>query len=270
MSKDKFADLLNGDLDGTLTEREREALERLAANDESLRYLRTELHGVSRLCSEMEEVDPPPGLRSAVRRAIQERTAPAAHSFEKTPQSSWFGDILARLIPVRREIRLAYVVLGGIALAGVILALVMSRVQQGTLNQEEVLGTMMLSHSAESAWKSIPFTSPAVQGRIATQRSTTLDGVLIDLHYLGTGKGQLHIDLGTREIRTMSPPADARAIVQVRPGQVILEGYRMGELRLVLNRPETGAGPVRIVLRDGEVPVMKLNLFDDAPASPGQ
>jgi hypothetical protein len=151
----------------------------------------------------------------------------------------------------------------------VILALVMSRIQQGTLNQEEAVGTMMLNHGAES-WKSIPITSPAVQGRIATQRSTTLDGVLIDLYYLGTGKGQLHIDLGTREIRKMSRPADAQAIVQVRPGQVILEGDRMGELRLVLNRPETGAGPVRIVLRDGEVPVMQLNLFEETPASPGQ
>lgn len=261
MSKDKFADLLNGDLDGTLTEREREALERLTAKDESLRSLRTELHGVSRLCSEMKEVDPPPGLRSAVRRAVQERTPRT-----KSPR---FGDFLARLTPVRREIRLAYAVLGGIALAGVILALVMSRIQQGTLNQEEAVGTMMLNHGAES-WKSIPITSPAVQGRIATQRSTTLDGVLIDLYYLGTGKGQLHIDLGTREIRKMSRPADAQAIVQVRPGQVILEGDRMGELRLVLNRPETGAGPVRIVLRDGEVPVMQLNLFEETPASPGQ
>ena len=272
MNKDIVTELLNKELDGILTAAERQTLDDLLAGDENVRTLRRDLQGMAHLCAESQPIDPPATLRPAVRRAIEAiQKAPARPAH---PASGDRGvlELFSRLFAPRPQVRVAYAFLGGIIFGGLILALVMNLIQRGTVREDEVLGSMVTTDRAESAWITIPVSTPLVQGKISTQRSGTAEGVQIDLAYQGSGLLLLRLDIGTRTVEMLrqSPiqPEDAiqthEALprVEMQTGQILVHGNRIRDLRLVFRHVTPDAEPMSLELFEGETSLYRKQIVE--------
>lgn len=272
MDRESITDLLNKELDGVLTATERQKLDELLAGDEGARTLRRDLQSMARLCADSQAVDPPATLRPAVRRAIEgiqhapARSAGAASGLRRLPE------FFSRLLAPRPQMRLAYAFLGGIVFGGLILALLMSLIQRGTVREEDVLGSMVATGPAQPAWTTIPVSAPLVQGKISTQRSGMLEGVQVDLGYRGSGAFRLQLGIGTRAVQALRQadprPEDGAAVhealpgVEIQPGQIVVHGNRIKDLRLVFRHVTPDAGPMFIELFEGETSLYRKQIVE--------
>ncbi|MBP1655695.1 MAG: hypothetical protein H6Q31_296 [Bacteroidetes bacterium] len=272
MDKDIVTELLNKELDGILTAADRQTLDDLLAADENVRTLRRDLQGITHLCAESQPVDPPATLRPAVRREIETIQNAPARTAHPASGARGILEFFSRLFAPRPQARLAYAFLGGIVFGGLILALVMNLIQRGTVREDEVLGSMVTADPAESAWTTIPVSTPLVHGKISTQRSGTTEGVQIDLAYQGSGLLRLRLDIGTRTVEMLrqAPPQPEDAVqshgalprVEIQDGQILVHGNQIRDLRLVFRHAAPDARPISIELFEGEAPLYKSHLFE--------
>jgi len=262
MSTNKTTELLNREIDGVLTERERRTLDSLLAKDNDARALREDLHGLLRLCSESRPAEPPPGLRHAVRRAIE-----AQQTLQRQPRR--IQETLTRVFFPLRDLRLVYAFVGGIALGGVSLALVLSAVQRSTISEQDVAGSMITRHADEKLWKTHDIVTSAAKGRIETLSEGTLDAMTVQLDCSTPLEARLQIDIGPRTVRFMSRPDHAQTTVELIPGKVIVRGNPINDLRLVFSRPASMKEPVHVTFSENSVSVYEHDLFDGGESPPG-
>ncbi len=260
MSTSKTTELLNREIDGVLTERERRTLDTLLAKDDDARALREDLHGLLRLYSESRPAEPPPGLRPAVRRAIE-----AQQTIQRQPRR--IQETLARVVFPLRDLRLVYAFVGGIALGGVSLALVLSAVQRSTISEQDVAGSMIARHADQNLWKTHAILTSAAKGSIETLSEGTLDAMTVQLDCSTPLEARLQIDIGSRTVRFMSRPGYAQTTLELLPGKVIVRGNQVKDLRLVFSRPASNTEPVRLTFFENGVSVYEHDLFDGGGAA---
>jgi hypothetical protein len=250
----KINELLNKEIDGVLTERERLKLESLLATDPDGRTLRGDLQALVQRCAESNRVEPPPTLQPAVRRAIEALHAPARRPRRVTePLFHFFSPL--------RDLRLVYAFLGGIALGAVSLALVMSSVQRNAINDQDALGSMILRNSDESVWTPHLIVTPSARGKIEVFNEKTLEAMVVQLNSRSPSEARLEIRFGERTVRFISQPENAHATMELRPGELVVRGNQVSELRLVFERPPSVEQPVEVSLFEGDTPTYKQNLF---------
>jgi len=282
MNRETVTELLNKELDGLLTPAERNQLDALLAVDEDARILRRDLRTMSGLCAEVRPVEPPPGLRPAVRRAIE--AGQHATVRPKRAASGILGlpDFLGWLLPQRSSPRLAYAFWGGLilgGLCGLVLTLMFIRGQRSPISEEEVLGSMMTGDRMEPAWTTISVSAPLVEGTMATRHSGPHEGLEIDLAYKGSGRLRLELGIGTRTVRMLSqlkedqprtagPVQDAPATVEIQGGRLVVQGNRIADFRVLLDRPPTATEPVSVELFENATSLYKTLLFEDRGSDP--
>jgi hypothetical protein len=272
MNRESTTELLNKELDGVLTAAERQRLDTLLGVDEDARTLRRDLQSMAHLCAESQAVEPPATLRPGVRRAIEAIRNVPARPVRTASRARTILEYFSRQLAPRPQMRVAYAFLGGIVLGGLILALVMSLVQRGTISENEVLGSMVATDPAQPPWTTIPVSTPLVQGKISTQRSGTLEGVQIDLGYQGSGAFRLQLGIGTRAIQMLRQadprPEDAAAVhgtlprVEMQTGQIIVHGNQIKDLRLVFRHATPDAEPMSLELFEGETSLYRKQIVE--------
>ncbi len=256
MSNRKLRELLNREIDGILTEREKRALDSLLAKDEDARALRADLHSLLRLCTESPLAEPPPTLRPAIRRAIE-----VQQTTKQQPRR--IKESLDRVLFPLRDLRLVYAFVGGIALGGVSLALVLSSVQPSDMSEQDVAGSLFARNADETLWTTHAIVTSAAKGRIATFNEGTLEAMAVQLDCARPVDARFQIDIGSRTVRFMSRPEFAQTTLEFIPGRVIVRGNQINDLRIVLGPPASHKEePVRVTLFENGVSVYEHDLFE--------
>jgi hypothetical protein len=192
--------MINEEVDGTNTPEESENLRQILAQNPEAQKLLVDLKKLERNFSSIPSVKPPTNLKRTVMRSIHERQLPASVSTHKFRLADF-------LFPVRSLPRLGFAFSGGV-LAGIALVVVyFAVVSHPSIDDRDATGTILGSSESLQTAVDEPITGDGIEGRVATQYSSTLCVLNVNL--------------------TMRPDLVARFVYN--PGDAKLKGVALGD-----------------------------------------
>lgn len=239
MIEETFRELVHEEIDGTTTPKESARLrEHLAAHPEARAYYQ-EAERLSRILGTVEMIEPPPGLKEAVLRAVMPPARLAA-----SPREAWWAPWI-RPLQMRSGLRPLYAFAGGAAVASVVFALV-SGMPPGTLDPAAVTGTLLkdTASSAEVEIDRLAIDAAGVTGS-ATMRSGG-GAIVADIHLRSPG--------GVEVVLGFDPAAFAGiAFAQGRPGELPARANPENDLRASREAAPGALEAAQEVLGGGEL-----------------
>lgn len=260
MIEKKILELLNRELDGPLTQEDRQTLDALVQTRDEVRKLRHDLHAMAGLCRHSLHVDPPPTILPGVRRRIEESRQPVRST---NRLMDWFIRLVTPALPLRP----AYVLLTGIALGAVGLAVTLALLQDPTVRETEVVGSMVSRDIPWGGWTTHAVTAGSSHGLVATRVEGSGERVLVRIASDGSEPVDVRFELGARTVRQVIQPDSAETVVEVFPGTVRMKGREIRDVQLVLSRAVHVDDPVRISILQGGELVSRLTLSGPGAAA---
>lgn len=174
MVNDKIIDLIHRDLDGTISDSDREALQKHLKADEEARRMHADLAQMHRTLADMPRVEPPPAIRDHVLRQIGPRWKSVRQASPRRGLSEVFGSIIERF---RVQPAIPFAV--GIVAGALLLIPIAGQIGDGNgITGSQVAGTIIWD-GPEPELESVgtrEFNTGAVRGTLSTSRT---DGAVV-------------------------------------------------------------------------------------------
>jgi hypothetical protein len=167
--------LINGEVDGTNSTEESEALRRTLAQDPEAQKLLSDLKKLERSLHSIPSVEPPQGLKSSVMRHISARRVSSRPSEHRS-------GLIDFLFPARSLPRLGFAFSGGV-LAGIALVVLYFSVvsHPSSIDDRDASGTILGSSEAFQTAGDEAIAADGVQGKVVSEFSNTLSVLRVNL-----------------------------------------------------------------------------------------
>jgi len=255
MDEKSVADLIQRDLDGTLSPEEKLRLEREIATNPQIRRMHTELRAVKDALSQIADVNPPPTLKPSILREIQRRRAPV-----RTPQS-----ILARLLePFRLKpaIRYAVAVAGGIMVGIIGFAVLSTLPSSSSLDNNDIIGTLSLGGSLKEVTPGpqLDIAGEGIQGAVRTE--STKDFRVIHCELTADHPSEVTITFDPSKSSVVAAKNDLTrgTSILARDGEVRLAGDRGIRSTVLFSAPAGGVVSLHVSVTWGGAAVVERDL----------
>lgn len=232
-------EMINQEVDGTLSPRDSEKLKSILAKSPEARQTFDALKDLSAMLRGVSPVDPPSSLKSRILHSLpQPSRRPAAQSYPL------FAMIQA--LAASSRVRYAYTFIGG-AVAGILLFALLNG---SPSDPSSLVGTMGSDHAAPAAGVSVEL--PEVQGTISAEAVGTLVITTATLNGSREYDLVLQYDREGIHFESFRSPADAPGTLRIFPGQLQLTNNAQGTWTFVFSRTSDAPGPLKAqILIDG-------------------
>ncbi|HXV12769.1 MAG TPA: hypothetical protein VEC56_01055 [Candidatus Krumholzibacteria bacterium] len=222
-------DLIQRSLDGGLSEREQRRLRRILEADPSARAVRDELEAVVDLLGQVEEVAPPPDLRSGILAALSDPPVRERGwlSMLERGGGSWLPRAAA---------------LTAAAAIAAVLVVVLVPTYRIPREGEGLAGTLAPAHDAEPSIVRLDLRQEWISGTLRAE--ATPSGVALELAATTAGSVSANVLYEPTELRFIASSA-GEATVQ-GSGRLEIDPLQSGELTLFFER--IGTGESRLVV----------------------
>lgn len=195
MTNERFEELLNREIDGVATPDEITELNAYLQAHPDARQLRDDLHRLSKMLRQVEEVEPPAGLKSYVMAAVPQGRADAEPRFSIV---AWVRD----LIETRTTFQYAYVFAAGL-IVGIALYSLVAVQTPATTDPASVTGSILFNNSSASLNEGpgfeVTLAEEGIVARVQTKHSENL--VIVDVRLQSQNEVALHVQIEQQRLR---------------------------------------------------------------------
>jgi hypothetical protein len=249
MVEKSVVDLIQRDLDGTLSPEEKLRLEREIASSPDSRRMHEELRAVKDVLGCIDEVNPPPTLKPSILREIQRRSAPV-----RARQS-----VLAPF-RARPAVGYAVAVAGGIMVGIIGFALFSSL--PANLDRNDVVGTLSVGGSVKGMTRGpeLGITGEGVRGTVRTESSKDFELIHCSLESERPAEMVITFDPAKSGVVAIRNDQTKGTSILSREGEVRLSGVKGVHSTVLLSAPAGGGLSLHVSVSLGGALVVERDL----------
>ena len=264
MNEEKYIELINKEISGTITPRESDALHEYLQADPGARKLCDELTETSRLLSEVADVEPPEYLKKRIINSLD-------FSRYEAKQSRPVMEFLMKARKLRLKPRFAYTFALGVAVGLVVYSMFLTtptgRYGPGVRDMYGTIGISEVSRFAPV--ERVPISLPQARGSVNLLRSDDVLRFEVSVRSPGEFEVVLEYDFAQASFGSLRPRDRGRILLETRGGYVRASGSGEEEFALSFVKETAMAVPFEFTLLvSGEM--VHSHRFLIAPDDEGQ
>jgi hypothetical protein len=243
MLEDSVLALINKDLDGLASADESARLREILAGNKEAQKFAEDLRGLARGLADVERAVPPATLRPAVMRSIAAASAGV--------QAGRGDSFLRNLLRVPGSLRPAMVFAGGVAAGLVLFALGRWVMVPGSLDENDLAGSLAVRGLEFSAGKALEFREGDMRASIRSGGGSGHAIVRVKLDVPSGTAVVLVYGQADGYVEALDVPKGQQAQVSLEQGRVVITGVSSGEVGILLGGKGEILAGVRLRLSDG-------------------